>query len=231
MQAGKTRPEREEPARSVRVIVVGEVAAGCFGADSPFEIHRCEAVSEVARLWAGAEVNVLFIGLEQLSESERAQLRKQITQFNNVLVLAVADSIDDKSCESLLRMGCVGSIQGRATSATVERALNAVVAGELWFPRTTLSRVLRGFLAAQDPNRLTTREMEILGLIGAGLNNQQVADALFISRETVPGTSRAFMRSWASGPGAGWETTFGCCSAWVGRSPHTGKREKIHRCV
>jgi DNA-binding NarL/FixJ family response regulator len=65
------------------------------------------------------------------------------------------------------------------------RALRAVIAGELWFPRATLSRVLKGFLIAQDPDRLTSREIEILGLVGSDMNNQQIADKLFISRETV----------------------------------------------
>ena len=97
-----------------------------------------------------------------------------MAQFSTVLVLALADSIDDKACESLLRMGCVGSLRRREAPATMVRALNAVMAGELWFPRTMLSRVLKGFLVAQDPNRLTSREMEILALIGEDLNNQQV---------------------------------------------------------
>lgn len=185
MALKNSRPESEETKQSVRVIVFGGVANESFGEDSTFEIHRCEDVEQIARFWASAEVNVLLIDLEQLSDSERVHLRKQMAQFSTVLVLAIADSIDDKTCETLLRMGCVGSLRHREPSATILRALNAVIAGELWFPRTMLSRVLKGFLVAQDPNRLTSREMEILGLIGEDLNNQQVADKLFISRETV----------------------------------------------
>ena len=179
------RVEGEESRRSVRVIVIGGVAAESFGEDATFEIHRCEDVSEIAPLCAAAELSVLLIELERLSDPQRAHLRKQMAQFSTMLVLAIADSIDDKACENLLRMGCVGSLAHRQTPATMTRALKAVITGELWFPRTVLSRVLRGFLVAQDPNRLTSREMEILGLIGDDLNNQQVADKLFISRETV----------------------------------------------
>jgi DNA-binding NarL/FixJ family response regulator len=167
------------------VILFGGVEAESFGEDCPFEVQRCEDVSQVSRFWEGAQASVLLIDLERLSDSERSHLRKQMAQFNTVLVLAIADSIDDKACENLLRMGCVGSVRGQEAPATLLRALKAVIAGELWFPRTTLSRVLRGFLAAQDPNRLTSREMEILGLVGGDLNNQQIADKLFISRETV----------------------------------------------
>ena len=39
--------------------------------------------------------------------------------------------------------------------------------------------------AAEDLDRLTVREIEILSLIGDGRGNQQIADRLLISRETV----------------------------------------------
>lgn len=184
MPLKNSRLAGEEPV-SVRVILVGGVEAGSFGEDSSFKIHQCQDVSQVTRLWEGAEASVLLVDLERLSDGERAKLRKQMAQFHGVLVLAIADSIGDEDCEKLLRMGCVGSLRRREDPATIVRALRAVIAGELWFPRATLSRVLRGFLVAQDPDRLTSRELEILALVGGDLNNQQIADKLFISRETV----------------------------------------------
>jgi NarL family two-component system response regulator LiaR len=57
--------------------------------------------------------------------------------------------------------------------------------GQLWFPREIISRVLKGLLIEEDLNRLTSREIEIVRLVGSGLNNQEIADKLFISRETV----------------------------------------------
>ena len=175
----------EESGRSVKVILFRGCQAETFGDDFPFEIHRCERLTQLTRFWEEIQTSVLLIDLELLSDSEKTHLRTQMSQFNTVLVLAIADSIDEKACENLLRMGCVGSLPRRESPATLIRALKAVIAGELWFPRTALSRVLRGFLAAQHPNRLTSREMEILTQVGDDLNNQQIADKLFISRETV----------------------------------------------
>jgi DNA-binding NarL/FixJ family response regulator len=184
MRMKSSRVEGKEPG-SVRVILVGGVEAESLDQDSCFEIHRCQDVSQVAQLWEGAETSVLLVDLDLLADGERVNLRKQMAQFHAVLVLAIAGSIGDEACEKLLRMGCVGSLRHREDPATIVRALKAVIAGELWFPRATLSRVLRGFLVAQDPNRLTSREMEILDLVGSDMNNQQIADRLFISRETV----------------------------------------------
>jgi DNA-binding NarL/FixJ family response regulator len=181
----KTRLENEESRRASRVILIGGVEAPGLSGVCPFEIHRCEDATQAARFWDGAETNILLVDLDRLSSTERDLLRKRMVQFSSVLVLAIADSLDQQTCERLLRMGCVGSLRRREAPATIVRALHAVIAGELWFPRAALSRVLRGFLVAQDPDRLTARELEIMALAGAGLNNQEIADRLFISRETV----------------------------------------------
>jgi len=109
---------------------------------------------------------------------------KYIGRANTPFAVAVSDSTDDESCEQLLRMGFVGLLRRSESSQTVGRAISAIVEGELWFPRQTISRVLKGFLIP-NVNRLTTREMEILRLVGSGLNNQQIGDRLFIARETV----------------------------------------------
>jgi DNA-binding NarL/FixJ family response regulator len=177
--------EGARSARHVRVILVGQLEPDTLGEDPSFELHHCEDTSRIARFLEGADASVLVVDLKSLSESERSRLRKQIAQFTTVLVLAISDILDDQECESLLRMGCVGSLQRQEVAVHLNRALKAIVGGELWFPRATLSRVLRGFLVAQDPDRLTSREREILALVGCDLNNQQIGDKLFISRETV----------------------------------------------
>jgi DNA-binding NarL/FixJ family response regulator len=178
--------ECRDPDQRVRVIVIGAIAINdLFGDECPFEVLQCEDAGEATRLLESPKASVVFTDVDRLTDGEREHLLKQMAQFNTVPVLAIADSLDHKACEDLLRMGFVGSLGRRGGHTTAVRAVHAVIAGELWFPRGMLSRVLRGFLLAQDPNRLTSREVEILELIGGDLNNQQVADKLFISRETV----------------------------------------------
>ncbi len=70
------------------------------------------------------------------------------------------------------------------------KGINAILAGELWFSRKTLSQC---FLSNQADGRvptdlsacLTFREKEILFHLAAGAGNQEIASTLYISLHTV----------------------------------------------
>src|SRR5579871_5834629 len=168
----------------VRVVLLRGVDDACLG-ESLYEIHRCEDPSSLARLGDGTRPTVLLVDLSLLPDNGKAYLRKQLTQLSTIRVVAFSDALDGATCERLLQLGYVGLLRRGESPAIVARAVEAVANGQLWFPRETVSRILKRFLVAEDPNRLTARELEILALIGAGLNNQHIADKLFISRETV----------------------------------------------
>jgi DNA-binding NarL/FixJ family response regulator len=169
----------------IRVILLHGVDPGCLAGEPRFEVQRCETPPGIVGPFESSGRAVLLVNLALVPDEWNAYLRQQLVRLSTVRMIAFSDSIDSATCEQLLHQGYHGLLRRDEPPATVARAVQAVADGQLWFPRGTLSRVLREFLAAQDPNRLTARELEILALIGAGFNNQQVADKLFISRETV----------------------------------------------
>jgi DNA-binding NarL/FixJ family response regulator len=176
-------PEANGFDRGVRVILFGGIVS-CWGVAHDFEVLRCQDASCLAELSGPDRTSVLLVDMELLSDSNRSQLVEHIGRLNAPLAIALSDSTDDQTCEQLLRIGVVGLLRRDESPETLGRAISAVVDGQLWFPRGTISRVLKEFLIP-TVNHLTAREMEILMLIGGGLNNQQIADRLFISRETV----------------------------------------------
>jgi DNA-binding NarL/FixJ family response regulator len=103
----------------------------------------------------------------------------------SIKILIVMDDDNPDVCKKMLRMGCSGTILRTASAAVFRRSLRAVADGELWASRRTLGTLVRELLVDDSPRRLTTREKEILTLIAKGYKNREIAETLFISRETV----------------------------------------------
>lgn len=95
-----------------------------------------------------------------------------------------------------------GSIEWRQAPRTIGRAIDTVLDGDLWFPRSTLKALYFALLAMHhdaDPipghhdapleghghAALTHREAESLALMRKGLTNKQIAQHLGISVNTV----------------------------------------------
>ncbi|MCE5307566.1 MAG: response regulator transcription factor [Acidobacteriales bacterium] len=90
----------------------------------------------------------------------------------------------EATVERLLLTGCAGFLPEGAPQAILLQAIRAVADGEYWVSRKVLSRIIRSLLPVSG-SRLTSREREILTLIGQGFRNQEIADRLFISCETT----------------------------------------------
>ena len=98
---------------------------------------------------------------------------------------------------TLLRRGVRGIVNANAAPNLLIRFVQAVVTGELWFPRQLVSRCIlegRGQIGddAEDNDSsvllsvsLSEREREVLVEIGIGSTNDQIADHLCISQHTV----------------------------------------------
>ncbi len=114
------------------------------------------------------------------------RLLAEVPDPPKVLVVTTFDN-DDYVHEALLA-GASGFLLKRARKEEFAHAVRTVAAGEsLLFPDA-----IRRLVAARPSGRhtravktLTRRELEVLKLIATGLSNQDIADALVITPETV----------------------------------------------
>jgi DNA-binding NarL/FixJ family response regulator len=82
-------------------------------------------------------------------------------------------------------MGCTGVVPYEVTVQMLRKAIVAICDGELWLPRKVLSKVAHDAFQKSIVRKVTQRESEIFKLVCLGFTNQQIAEHLFISRETV----------------------------------------------
>ncbi|OAA25631.1 response regulator containing a CheY-like receiver domain and an HTH DNA-binding domain [Frankia sp. EI5c] len=106
------------------------------------------------------------------------------------VVMVTTFELDEYVFEAL-RNGASGFVLKDAEPADLLRAVRVVAAGESLLSPTVTRRVIEAFArrpaapASVDLRGLTSREREVMGLVGLGLSNDEIAARLVISPATA----------------------------------------------
>lgn len=108
-------------------------------------------------------------------------------------VVVLADQGGQDLGAGLVARGAAGWVSRDSTSGHLVDVLRGVCCGETWVPPDLLTSVIDELTARQQFHQastdrlrgLTTREREILDLLGRGMDRAQVAKQLNLSRNTV----------------------------------------------
>ncbi len=151
-------------------------------------------VDEIGRLCRARTPRVMVVDIELIVESgitALQNLRRRTPGTDWLLAWNAPPAGLDVAVLSQMR-GCIDWAIGPLQLA---RAVDALAAGEMWFPRAVVEALYRALLgstaAAPAPGTiptmrdLTRREAEVLVLMRQGLSNKQIAERLNISVNTI----------------------------------------------
>jgi len=146
-----------------------------------------EAVARAADL----QPDVILMDIQMPGINGIEATRTIVRDSPQIGVIVVTMFEDDDSVFAAMRAGARGYVLKGADQDEILKVIRAVAAGEAHFG-PEIARRLMGFFSAPKPAasseafpELTAREREVLDLIAAGLNNQEIARHLYLSTKTV----------------------------------------------
>ena len=88
---------------------------------------------------------------------------------------------------AVLRKKISGVLLSNSSTSHLKKAIRAVSKGEVWMDKKTFKNILSGVnaIGKDKHSSLSSREREVVGLIGKGLRNKEIAQRLHISEPTV----------------------------------------------
>jgi DNA-binding NarL/FixJ family response regulator len=148
---------------------------------------------EAVALAAELEPDVILMDLRMPGLGGIEATRKILEKTPDTGILVVTMVEDDDSVFAAMRAGARGYLLKGADRDEMLLAIRAVARGEAIFGPGIARRMIQYFSSPPQPTRtprsvfpeLTDREREILDLIAAGKDNEEIAGRLFLSLKTV----------------------------------------------
>lgn len=119
-----------------------------------------------------------------IREISKDQIKSQMLLLGNIP--------SHEEIVSLINVGARGYFDFNDPSSQLAEAIRVIHKGEIWLPRDKMSSIMDRIISVvgrdlkeKTLDQLTPTEFQVLKLIGQGRSNDEIAETLFISKNTV----------------------------------------------
>lgn len=137
---------------------------------------------------------ILFANTEPLPNMrEICKAIKEISKLQSKSQLLILGSIPShEEIVGLINAGARGYFDLTDPASHLSEAIRVIHKGEIWLPRDKMSSIMDRIISVvgrdlkeKTLDQLTPTEFQVLRLIGQGKSNDEIAEILFISKNTV----------------------------------------------
>ncbi|WP_043531272.1 LuxR C-terminal-related transcriptional regulator [Litchfieldella xinjiangensis] len=154
--------------------------------DCPVETVSPQGDFDVSR----GEKIVLLLDADHVDDDSMQAWQAKVVDHERVALAAFNLRDEDHSADVLATMHLQGVFYRSDELPLICKGISKLMEGDLWMSRTLMTRLI-DFYRRQQRNAyrpvcgLTHRELEIIGLLGSGASNNEIAERLFVSEHTV----------------------------------------------
>lgn len=133
---------------------------------------------------------VVLLDCDHVTEASMQTWQSQYHNRPQWVLTAFNLKDEDHATELMSFMHLAGVFYRSDSLELICKGIQCLMAGDIWMSRALMSRLI-DFYRRQQLNSyrptcgITQRELEIIGLLGSGASNTEIADLLFVSEHTV----------------------------------------------
>jgi DNA-binding NarL/FixJ family response regulator len=137
------------------------------------------------------DVVLMDISMPHMNGIEATKAARE--KYPDIQIVALSMHGDEEYYYKMIEAGVRGFLLKDSGIKEIERAIYTVLEGESYFSNELLRQIISGLNKKGQPESvvekdgLSTRELDVLKLICQGLTNEEIADKLCISAQTVKG--------------------------------------------
>ena len=170
-------------------IVVREGVRRLLAGIGGIEVHEAASGDEALRMFSEERPDLVLLDLNLVGIGGLELLRRLLALDEKVRVVVFSMHAEPIYAARALRMGARGYVSKSAGAEELVTAVKRISEGGRYVEQEIASELAFSELSANDPlQQLTTREIEILRLLGEGNSLTEIAQSIGVAYKTVANT-------------------------------------------